>query len=292
MVAEQLKRRWDDALVLPGKANLIESNVSEVAEYYNLSASEARLYCETGEQDSKREWEAKSRSRPEDIVNFYDTTRSYIFEHMWWHAVDPWPAANVAILDYAIRRNMYSYLDFGSGVGANGILYAKHGFEVTLADVSRTMLDFARWRLERRGLKATYVYLREEPPPRSRFDLATAVDVIEHVVNPRQELKRLAGALKPGGALVFNCLTGVDPDKPMHIIHSSYDVYRGVRAAGFRAEHSPDAEALKEFGLEVLKRGTQSRLDDLLCGLYDRYRYSGAADIYWAVKQTILRRNP
>jgi 2-polyprenyl-3-methyl-5-hydroxy-6-metoxy-1,4-benzoquinol methylase len=208
---------------------------------------------------------------------------------MWWHANDPWPAANVAILDYAKTHSMQSYLDFGSGVGANGILFAKHGFDVTVADVSRTMLDFARWRLERRGLAAQFLYLREQALPSSRYDLVSAVDVMEHVVNPARELKRLGRATKSGGALVFNCLTGIDPDKPMHIIHSSYDLYRGVRAAGFRATQTIDALTLREFGLEVYKRGAQSRIEDIVCGLYDRYKYSAVADMYWTVKQRLLQ---
>ena len=290
MLSDEMKTKWQEALMLPGHTDLTKSNMSELAAYFGISEEEAEANCKIAEKESKREWEVKPRTTDNDIVNFYDVTRSYIFEHMWWHAVNPESSANVAILNYAMGHNAHSYLDFGSGVGANGILYAMHGFEVTLADVSRTMLDFAKWRLERRGLKATYIYLRQEELPQDQFDLATAFDVLEHVVHPSRELKRLAAALHRGGTLVFNCLTGVDENKPMHIVHSSYDVYRGVRAAGFRRDDSIEAQTLTPLGLDVMRRGTQSHIDDVICGLYDRYKYSRVADAYWGVKQGLLQK--
>src|SRR5262249_31341833 len=149
----------------------------------------------------------------EQIVGFYQSTRSYLFEHVWWHITDvETNASNVAILEYANRRGAREYLDFGSGVGSSAILFAKQGFHVTLADVSRTMLDFARWRIERRGIQVEYIDLNHQALPRNRFDFITAVDVCEHLADPSKELKQISRALIPGGSLVFNYRAGIDED--------------------------------------------------------------------------------
>jgi cyclopropane fatty-acyl-phospholipid synthase-like methyltransferase len=53
--------------------------------------------------------------------------------------------------------------------------------EVTLADISSTLLDFSQWRLARCGLAATAINLKVAPLPSSAFDLITAMDVFEHM---------------------------------------------------------------------------------------------------------------
>src|SRR5215468_6365915 len=162
---------WHEALLLPGETDLIESGLRELSEYFGVSREEARRDCDNAVADSKREWESKPRRTDDQILDFYRRARSYLFEHVWWHASDvETNAANVEVLNYALRRGAREYLDFGSGIGSNAILFAKHGFRVTLADVSDTMLGFAQWRLERRGLRAQFVNLNRQQLLRERFD--------------------------------------------------------------------------------------------------------------------------
>ena len=122
---QELIAIWREALLLPGETDLIESALRELAEYFGISRDEARRRCETALADSKREWESDSRRTPEEVKNFYRTSQSYIFEHVWWHATDPATnAENVEILRFASRLGATRYLDFGSGVGANAMLFA------------------------------------------------------------------------------------------------------------------------------------------------------------------------
>ena len=53
------------------------------------------------------------------------------------------------------------HLDFGSGVGVTVSSFNSSATKVTLADLSTTLLDFARFRFERRGEKATFIDLNE-----------------------------------------------------------------------------------------------------------------------------------
>lgn len=263
--------RWRAALALPGMTDPVESGLAELAMYFGISPVEARRSCASAVADSRREWESGARRTPAEIVGFYRATRSYIFEHVWWHATDgDNGAANVLILDWARARGARRYLDFGAGVGAGAILFARHGFAVTLADVSRSMLDFARWRLERRGLAAEYVDLCEAGLPEARYDLATAVDVLEHLADPARAVARIAVALRPGGALVWNDCTGPDPERPMHIVPSRYPIVRALRRAGLRAV---DAGRLGQLGYHAHARGGRGPLADRAWGLYDGVRY-------------------
>lgn len=259
MIAENIAK-WREALLLPGETDLVESGVRELAEYFGVSREEAMRDCRNALGDSKREWESASRQTPDQVVDFYRRTRSYLFEHVWWHATDLGEnSANVEILNYASRRGARAYLDFGSGVGSNAILFARRGFAVALADVSETMLDFARWRLERRGLAAQFINLNLRPLPRDRFDLVTAVDVCEHLTDPQAVFRRIAESLKIGGAFVFNQRLGEDAERPMHILTTAAPILRSIRRNGLR-KTAWGATALRKLNFYVVERGAQSRI--------------------------------
>jgi SAM-dependent methyltransferase len=272
-------KKWCEALLLSDETDLTRSGARELAEYFRVSEAEARQLCESSLTDSKQEWEAKARRTSEEILDFYDQTRSYIFEHVWWHAIDlESNTVNVEIIDYACQQGAREYLDFGSGVGSNAILAARSGLKVTLADVSGTMLDFARWRLERRGLKADYLYLREQSLPRERFDVVTAMDVMEHLPRPAAEIRRLGAALKIGGLFVFNARPGFDAQRPMHLLPTMYPVYRGLRGSGLRAEISAAAAQIRALDCFVYRRSGEASVVNLGWKLYDSLRYSALAE--------------
>jgi hypothetical protein len=63
-------------------------------------------------------------------------------------------------LHFARQYGCQCYLDFGSGVGSGGILFARHGFEVTLADISSTLLGFSPWRLRDALKPGGFLYAR------------------------------------------------------------------------------------------------------------------------------------
>jgi SAM-dependent methyltransferase len=74
-------------------------------------------------------------------------------------------------------------LDYGCGIGSDGLLLLEAGYEVGFADFANPSTDYLRWRLARRGLDAP-IYDLDSAPPEPGWDAAYSFDVIEHVDDP------------------------------------------------------------------------------------------------------------
>ena len=100
-------------------------------------------------------------------------------------------------------------LDYGCGIGADGLRLLEDGYRVEFADFDNPSVAFLRWRLEQRGFD-TIVYDIENDIP-GGFDVAYCFDVLEHVDDPIEVLERLESL---AGIVVVNFLEPAphDPD--------------------------------------------------------------------------------
>src|SRR5579872_6442636 len=73
-------------------------------------------------------------------------------------------------------------LDYGCGIGSDGLLLLEAGYRVEFADFANPSTDYLRWRLAARDLEAPIHDLATGVP--GGFDAAYAFDVIEHVDDP------------------------------------------------------------------------------------------------------------
>jgi SAM-dependent methyltransferase len=73
-------------------------------------------------------------------------------------------------------------LDYGCGIGSDGLLLLEAGYRVEFADFDNPSAAYLRWRLGHRGVEAPVYDLDGEVP--GGFDAAYAFDVIEHVPDP------------------------------------------------------------------------------------------------------------
>jgi SAM-dependent methyltransferase len=101
-------------------------------------------------------------------------------------------------------------LDYGCGIGSDGLALIEAGFDVEFADFDNPSTAYLRWRLERRGLEAPVHDLDEAVP--GGFDAAFAFDVIEHVPDARAFL----GEMEARADLVEVNLLEEDHDQPLH----------------------------------------------------------------------------
>ena len=70
-------------------------------------------------------------------------------------------------------------LDYGCGIGSDGLLLLEAGYRVEFADFDNPSVEYLRWRLQQRGRDAPLHDLKQGVP--GGFDAAYAFDVIEHV---------------------------------------------------------------------------------------------------------------
>lgn len=230
------RQTWEQALRLGEHQALSESLLAELGSHMRCAdMDEIQHRCVQAVATLKGEWhEQVDPGDRHSIEQFYDASEATIYELMWWHTLgdDASPLAYVTALHLARQRGCQSYLDFGSGVGSGAILFARHGFAVTLADISSTLLGFSQWRLERRRLPATYIDLKTAQLPRQAFDFMTAMDVFEHLVDPVETVERLWDALKPGGILYARISAECDEDRPQHIVQDFEPTFARMRELG------------------------------------------------------------
>jgi 2-polyprenyl-3-methyl-5-hydroxy-6-metoxy-1,4-benzoquinol methylase len=236
--SKELLEVWRRSFVLDEFDDPVDSALRELSLYFDLSENEVRQRCLNWEQNSVEEWEAGDRTSPEGLLEFYHTTQSWIFDTMWYHAQQyhgNQPAESVMIAERLAGITPGRHLDFGSGPGSTSLFYQQLGWQVALADISTTLLDFARWRFAHRHRPADFYDLNQQELPTEQFDLITACDVMVHVPDPGETFRRLHQALKPNGLLVFNvdARPKRERENQWHLYLHAYPVLRPVRATGF-----------------------------------------------------------
>lgn len=102
-------------------------------------------------------------------------------------------------------------LDYGCGIGSDGLLLSEAGYRVEFADFDNPSVEYLRWRLERRGIDAPVHDLDREVP--AGFDGAFAFDVIEHVEDP---LAFLAEMERRARLVMVNFLEPEPDDQDLH----------------------------------------------------------------------------
>jgi mycofactocin glycosyltransferase len=227
---------WTRALLLGRHADLKESLLAELDAYFHVGAAEVQRRCLAAVDTVKDAWtDEATRGDVRAIVDFYDQRPAMIYELMWWHTLedDLSPLAYVTALEFARQQGCRSHLDFGAGVGAGSILFARNGLATTSADISTTLQTFSRWRMDRRKLPARFIDLKTSRLPQRAFDFVTAMDVFEHLPDPVGTVEELDAALRPGGFLFARLHAEEDEQRPQHIVMDFGPTFRKLADLGF-----------------------------------------------------------
>ena len=225
--------RWT-ALMAPRTGDLKGELVSEAAEFFGVTPEEVLARIDGAARAFKSEWQERvgHSTDEEAIVRFYNESQAELFELVGWHATDAIHYRTLMAVDIARRHAGRRFLDYGSGIGSDAIVFADAGYDVTLADVSEPLLAFARWRCERRGYRIRTVDLKTEALPEGLYDAAVCFDVLEHIPRPIRALGAIGRSMTPGGLLFLHAPFGVDPDRPMHVVHDD-QISARMRTVGF-----------------------------------------------------------
>jgi len=106
-------------------------------------------------------------------------------------------------------------LDYGCGVGMDGLALAEYGYAPVFADYDSKCTEYLRWRLKRRGMDTPVYDVEKDAIP--RFPLVVSFDVVEHVEDQWTFLQRLAAL---GKTVVVNLTDRL----PLHGLHYPVDV--------------------------------------------------------------------
>jgi 2-polyprenyl-3-methyl-5-hydroxy-6-metoxy-1,4-benzoquinol methylase len=216
--------------------------LKELAEYHHESVEESYRKCIDWEDLSISEWKAAERSTPEGVQDFYDTTTSWRYDLAWYAYLQvvghAFPQAIAVGRFLRARGAGGKLLDFGSGTGLNGQVFNRLGFEVTIADISRPLLEYAIWRNLRHGANVHPIDLNAEELPEAAYDVVTAFDTLTCVTDFDATARLLHGALRPGGWLIANFDTRAQVDaSAWHIQDNELDLDRRLKRAGFVKRH-------------------------------------------------------
>ncbi len=199
-----------------------EAVLNDLATYYKQTPEQALDNCLRWEEWSRAEWSAADRSTREGLEGFYQTVQSWSFDLLWYAylqcAGHGFPASVAAACFAHENCQGRDHLDFGSGVGVTAQLFSRLGYATSMADISRALLDFSKWRLARRGDHIEQVHLVSTPLESGAYDLITAIDTLVHVPDVKATVRALHRALRPGGWLLAN-FDVRDPDAIQWHLH-------------------------------------------------------------------------
>lgn len=275
---------WKKTLTINNNGDLFESAAEELSEYFNIDKTVAKNRMKTAKEEFAQSWE-ESVVNPEnehELIDFYNKNDTEIFELMEWHHRESssQQLSYAAVFKLAKELGYNSYLDFGSGVGSGAILFAKGGFNVSIADISNPLLNFAWWRLQKRNLTAKLYDLKKDTLPDNHFDFITCFDVLEHVKEPIKIIKNLKEKLKSKGIIAVSIVYN-KKEQPMHIINDK-KLWKKFRYLGFKIIWVPAPACLY-----VLQKNKPSIFRNIFFLVYDYYLPEWITNIIVKIKSRI-----
>jgi 2-polyprenyl-3-methyl-5-hydroxy-6-metoxy-1,4-benzoquinol methylase len=154
------------------------------------------------------EVEREEESAPDDAT-FYRTSTSYLYD-LTVFAMSGTKYPYRQVIRRLVPRGA-RLLDYGCGIGADGLRLLEEGYDVSFADFANPSVDYLRWRLARRSLDAPIHDIEGDVP--GGHDLAYCFDVVEHVDDPFEVLARLEAL---ASIVVVNFLEPTPEDTHVH----------------------------------------------------------------------------
>jgi len=181
-------------------------------------------------------------------------------------------------------------LDVGCALGFCLSVASKRGWDVRGIDLSGFAVDFARKEFGDRVMNKT---LFASSFPENYFDAVTYWDVLEHVPDPKAELKEARRIMKRGGIIGI-----VVPDAGSHIVKilgKNWPEFRRIREHIYFFGKKTLTAMLNELGFDILYTEGAGRIfniPDLLaeCEIYGRFIFgelSKLAERSWLSKVNI-----
>lgn len=163
-----------------------------------------------------------------DEALLYRTSEAYLYD-LTAFAMTPTKDPYLTELE-AFLRAPARLLDYGCGIGSDGLYLIEKGFGVAFADFDNPSTRYLRWRLERRGREAEVYDVDKRDIP-GGYDLAFSFDVLEHVEDPFAFLAELETHAR---YVLVNMLEAQDGETPLHHQPPVADLLRYAAGNGIK----------------------------------------------------------
>lgn len=270
MDVKQAMAIWTDVLVNGQSHKPTEAVLYELSDYSGLSLEEVKRLSTTSTATTAQKWVEADRATPEGLQAFYDSISNWVFGTLSYHARQaegeniPLPVQAAAVVGDVKPAVM---LDFGCGVATACLLFSRLGWSVDGADISKPLLEFARWRFSKRNLAGRIIDLNVESLPPTTYDVITAFNTMAHVRELDTTLQKLHASLRPGGRFIFD----IDSRErrhgnEWHLYEYDGQVLRAMRRNGFVRVPAPS--------LYVYERRDMTAAGRTWWRLFDQIRYN------------------
>jgi 2-polyprenyl-3-methyl-5-hydroxy-6-metoxy-1,4-benzoquinol methylase len=227
---------FEDSMKLPSLARSITATPQEDWKEELAAYLGAAFDPGMAEDYLVRSWNARLRDGAAEVEEFYRSTDAYLYDLSRWHASRRFPYSEV-VGDFARRQRLSHLLEFGCGIGTDGLKLLARGFKVTFYDFRNPSTEYLQWRLRRRGYSATILFAGEDELPPN--DLTFAIDVIEHLTDPAAILRDIAARAR--AVVIHVPITTQRHKYPMHFNVDKAALKRVLRDQGFRRAYHLDA---------------------------------------------------
>lgn len=181
-----------------------EDDFDELREYLGDSFDAEKLV------NHRQAIEAEQRTAPSEST-FYRTSEAYLYELSMFGR---WQIKTPYLIDILrLAPPPSRVLDYGCGIGTDGLRMQRLGYDVSFADLDNPSTRYLRWRLRRRGIDAPVYDVERDV--RGGHDLVFAFDVIEHLDDPWAFLE----ALESLARIVVVNLLELEPERHHNDLH-------------------------------------------------------------------------
>ncbi|MBP7768392.1 class I SAM-dependent methyltransferase [Candidatus Woesebacteria bacterium] len=177
------KVRWDSCMNSVGVSELKEYLGDQFIPYFDSSVSLAV------------NWYNSEPKTPEEVAEFYKNTHDYIYNLVIWHESGDREDFLSEFKQLSEKYGVSSFLDYGCGVGNDGLALINSGYSVSFVDYSCPSTDFLLWRMKKRGIHSEIIDIEKNEILPSA-DVFFAIDVLEHIQDPLQVLKKINNKTK------------------------------------------------------------------------------------------------
>ncbi len=177
-------------------------------------------------------WNLTKRETKEQIQDFYKNNDLYLYNLIIWAASGHRPKYVDSTIKYLDELNIRSIIDYGCGVGTDGLDLLSKNKKVYFCDINSSCIEFVKWRLNKRnanGIIVTLPELKSIGP----VDAVWLMDVIEHISDPIDDA--LIHIVQDAKFVIYDSHSTDDASgrHPFHINRNSKDISSLWNSLGF-----------------------------------------------------------